>query len=522
MIFRTPGPDTGEYGSFLVHKVFRTAFDETTWLDWSDDSKLLAIGGKDNCVRIYGVEYIYNFRPYIIGSQSSEIVGCFFEENSLNLYTVGKNGQLLIWVCNIQMNDLNAKIKTEEIEEPMLKRIKEELSDSEDEIGDNPIERNVDDEEAFVEDEEFEDDNEPARDSQGKLLLIKKEEKPRHPFFYTKKGRHFLSDEPRKENPKAILSAAAYHKSSKLLIVSFSTGAFYLYELPGVTMIHSLSISEHAINTCCFNNTGDWVGLGVSNVGQLLVWEWQSEQYIMKQQGHSTEMNSVAYSPDGQYIATGGADAKIKLWNVMNGFCFVTFSEHTSAITGIQFSNSKKFLVSASLDGTVRAFDIIRYRNFKTFTTPRMVQFGCVAIDHSGELVAAGGQDVFEIFLWSVKFGQLLEILSGHEGPVSSLAFSPTASSSMMVSASWDQTVKIWDCLETTTIHENIDLMSDALCVAFKPNGEEVAVATLNGNISVFNVKTAQQIATIEGQKDMGSGVNEIDLTSAKRNLEGK
>lgn len=59
-----------------------------------------------------------------------------------------------------------------------------------------------------------------------------------------------------------------------------------------------------------------------------------------------------------------------------------------------------------------------RYRNFRTFTTPRPVQLSCVSVDYSGELVAAGGQDVFEIFLWSIKLGRLLEILSGHEGPV--------------------------------------------------------------------------------------------------------
>uniref|UniRef100_A0A336M8R8 CSON013792 protein n=1 Tax=Culicoides sonorensis TaxID=179676 RepID=A0A336M8R8_CULSO len=527
MIFKTPGSATGEYSSFLVHKVYRTAFNQTSYLDWSDDSKLLAVGGKDSCVRIFSVEFVNNFRPYAIGQQSSEIVECFFEKNSLDVNTVGKNGQLCLWKCNVDISELSLKSENDDFESGrFVKRIKqEESSESEDELGENPVEKEMDADEAYVEDETFEDDDEKEqRDSQGKLILVKKENesKPRHPFYYTKISRHYLADEPKKENFKAKLTSAAYHKETKLLIVSFSTGAFYLYELPDVTMIHSLSISEYKIDTCCFNNTGDWVALGVSGLGQLLVWEWQSEQYVMKQQGHSSEMTSVAYSPDGQFLATGGSDAKIKLWNMLNGFCFVTFSEHTSAVTGIQFSHSKKFLVSSSLDGTVRAFDIIRYRNFKTFTSPRMVQFGCVALDHSGELVAAGGQDVFEIFLWSVKFGHLLEILSGHEGPVVSLAFSPVATSTAMVSASWDQTIKIWDCLETTQIHETIDLLSDALCVTIKPNGEEVAVATLNGNISVFNIKTAQQVSTIEGRKDMGSGVSDTDLTTAKKNLEGK
>ena len=48
-----------------------------------------------------------------------------------------------------------------------------------------------------------------------------------------------------------------------------------------------------------------------AGLGQLLVWEWQSESYVLKQQGHFNSMVSLAYSPDGQYIVTGGDDGKV-------------------------------------------------------------------------------------------------------------------------------------------------------------------------------------------------------------------
>jgi periodic tryptophan protein 2 len=41
-----------------------------------------------------------------------------------------------------------------------------------------------------------------------------------------------------------------------------------------------------------FNNTGDWIALACSGLGQLLVWEWQSETYVLKQQGHFNHMTS--------------------------------------------------------------------------------------------------------------------------------------------------------------------------------------------------------------------------------------
>ena len=242
----------------------------------------------------------------------------------------------------------------------------------------------------------------------------------------------------------------------------------------------------------------------------------------MKQQGHDSVMNSISYSADGNFVVSGGHDGKLKIWNVISGFCTVTFSEHTSAISALKFSSNKKFFVSASLDGTVRAYDMTRYRNFRTFTAPRLVQFSCVALDHSGELVAAGAQDDFDIYLWSIKFGRLLEVLSGHESPVMTLDFSPVSTSSTLVSGSWDRCIKVWNCLESNSAHETIEVLSDVVCVAFKPNGEEVAVATLNGTIAVFDVKSNSQLYSIEGKNDVGYSKSEGDLVSAKRNMEGK
>ena len=50
---------------------------------------------------------------------------------------------------------------------------------------------------------------------------------------------------------------------------------------------------------------GDWIALGCAKLGQLLVWEWRSESYVFKQQGHYYDIAKLAWSPDGALIATG-------------------------------------------------------------------------------------------------------------------------------------------------------------------------------------------------------------------------
>lgn len=273
------------------------------------------------------------------------------------------------WECSMKTEDLHEVYYVKD--EPEEKKQKESNYDEEEDVIDDEkeVEKNI---------EEY---DETGRDKHGKIIQ-QQAEQPK--FYYKKLVRHYLMDELRKENKNVKLTTACYHKKLKLLVTAYSMGAFFLHELPEVSMIHSLNISEYAVDTVRFNVNGDWIALGVAGAGQLLVWEWQSEQYIMKQQGHSNIMSSLTYSADGNFLVTGAYDGKVKVWNVSNGFCILTFTEHTSGVTSVAFSRNKKFFVSASLDGTVRAFDMIRYRNFRTLTAPRLVQFSCVAIDYSG------------------------------------------------------------------------------------------------------------------------------------------
>lgn len=80
------------------------------------------------------------------------------------------------------------------------------------------------------------------------------------------------------------------------------------------------------------------------------------------------------------------AGAQVKLWTVSSGFCYVTFSEHTGPVTAVGFLPTSAAAVSASMDGTVRAWDLLRYRNFRTMTTPSPVQFASLAVDPAGEV----------------------------------------------------------------------------------------------------------------------------------------
>lgn len=319
---------------------------------------------------------------------------------------------------------------------------------------------------------------------------------------------------------EAKLKCATFHPQSNILVVGFSNGEFRIYEMPDFTMIQQLSMGQNEVNTVEVNANGEWLAFGSSKLGQLLVYEWQSESYILRQQGHFDSINALTYSPDGARVVTLADDGKIKIWDVVSGFCLATFEEHNSAVTLVQFAKKGQVLFSASLDGTVRAWDLIRFRNFRTFTASERLQFNSLAVDPSGEVVCAGSMDSFEIQVWSVQTAQLLDTLAGHEGPISALAFG--VENSTLASASWDKTIRIWNIFGRSQQVEPFNIYSDVLSIAMRPDSKEVAVSTLDGYIQFWDIEEGKQTGHIDGRKDILNGRYLADRFTAKNAARSK
>ncbi|KAJ8483950.1 hypothetical protein OPV22_016435 [Ensete ventricosum] len=278
----------------------------------------------------------------------------------------------------------------------------------------------------------------------------------------------------------AKLTACDYHRELDMVVVGFSNGVFGLYQMPDFVCIHLLSISREKITTVVFNKLGNWLTFGCAKLGQLLVWEWRSESYILKQQGHYFDVNCIAYSPDSQMLATGADDNKLKVWTVSSGFCFITLSEHTNAVTA----------------------------------------FVSLSSDPSGEVICAGTLDSFEIFVWSMKTGRLLDVLGGHEGPVHGLMFSPT--NPVLASSSWDKTVRLWDVFEGKGAVETFPHTHNILTVVYRPDGKQLACSTLDGHIHFWDPIDGLLMYTIEGCRDIAGGRLMTDRRSASNSSSGK
>ena len=116
----------------------------------------------------------------------------------------------------------------------------------------------------------------------------------------------------------------------------------------------------------------------------------------MNQRGSYYEVTCLDFSKDGLVIATGGLEGTLKLWDSKSYFCFSSTSEHESKISAVKFSPKKNNTVlSASLDGTVRAFDTKRYNYFRVMKPDVNNQLLCLEIDPSGDVDISLNQDCY-------------------------------------------------------------------------------------------------------------------------------
>jgi len=128
--------------------------------------------------------------------------------------------------------------------------------------------------------------------------------------------------------------------------------------------------------------------------------------------------------------------------------------------------------------------------------------------------------DTFQIFIWSLKTGRLLDILAGHQGPVTSLCFSPESAS--LASGSWDKTVRLWDVYEGRGQTDVLPHQHDVLALAFRPDGKQIAASTLDGHVFLWDPDEAKLDGTIEGRRDMAGGKVIGDLRSGANIAAGK
>lgn len=209
---------------------------------------------------------------------------------------------------------------------------------------------------------------------------------------------------------------------------------------------------------------------------------------------------SIAYSPDGQTIISGGGDNLIRLWDAESGALRAeTPSGHTGWINCVAYSPDGRLIASGADDCTIHLWNVLSGQLDGSQLQASDTSVQALVFSPDGRTLVSGYKDGTVRF-WSLESREALgEALHYHTGSVKSLTFSPDGS--ILASGSTDMTIMTWDVATKKPHGLPLGRRTGAiLSVAFSPDGECIIAATSSENaIQVWNVETGVELPLTGG-----------------------
>jgi WD40 repeat protein len=213
--------------------------------------------------------------------------------------------------------------------------------------------------------------------------------------------------------------------------------------------------------------------------GTAQVWEAASGENVARFEGHQGQVWSASFSPNGERVVTTGQDGTARIWSVATGGQLALLRGHRGAVADAVFDPIGTTVLTAGADKTLRLWDAEQ-------GTPRRTLArglgGGIAFSPDGSLVVAPTDQ--DAKLIDVETGEVVALLRGHSGLVTSGSFSPDGE--FVVTASQDRTARIWEVAGGTEV-EVLRGHARALTAAvFSADGSRVATAAEDGTARVY------------------------------------
>jgi WD40 repeat protein/serine/threonine protein kinase len=232
--------------------------------------------------------------------------------------------------------------------------------------------------------------------------------------------------------------------------------------------------------------SGDGQIAAGSNDGTIWVWDANGAGAPRVLRGHTSDVECVAFSPDGRRIVSSADDSTVRVWSLDGSGTPLVLRGHTGVVFGVAFSPDGRRVVSGATDRTARIWNADGSGEPRILRHPDVVE--TVAFSPDGRRIATGSNDTL-VRLWNADGSGEPTILRGHTGAVISVRFAPKGD--VVASSSTDATVRIWKDLGGGASSEPLVLRgptSSLGCVDFSPDGTQIATSSTDKTVRIWNV----------------------------------
>jgi WD40 repeat protein len=255
--------------------------------------------------------------------------------------------------------------------------------------------------------------------------------------------------------------------------------------------------AEHAwVQSIAFSPDGNFLAAGTGNASsELVMWERATGKQVRRFQGLRQPLASIAFAPDGKTLAASEVHGLIRLWNVADGELRRELKGHEGWVESIAFSPRGETLASASRDKTIRLWDPATGRELRQLQGHGDLVLA-VAFARDGKTLASGSWDN-TIRLWDPASGKELHVLKGHGGPVSTVVF--LADGKTLASGSWDRSIRLWDLTTGEELRQLQGHRGPIPSIALSPDGDTLASASWDRTVRLWDLAKGRERQPTEG-----------------------